>query len=63
MHLYRVIKGLRILLDADTNSSICAEHDQIFAGSSTPLSPEDAARMEELGWSRESDGDGWVAWV
>jgi hypothetical protein len=63
MTLANLIDGLLILQNHDENATVCAEHDQIFAGSRKPLSAEDAARMEDLGWLHDLDGDGWCAWV
>lgn len=63
MNIANLIDGLLVLQNHDENATVCAEHDQIFAGSRDPLSTGDAARMRHLGWQRDTDGDGWFAWV
>lgn len=55
--LDKVIAGLQILRKYGDN--FCAEHDQIWAGGDdNVVTAEDAARLEELGWFKASEG-GW----
>lgn len=50
----KIIEGLQILAKYSSGYFIQAEHDEIFAGDATP-SPEDCARLRELGWIRDDD--------
>jgi len=61
----KIHAGLTILLKYG-DGHICAEHDEIFAGSdkATPetMSKEDLDALEELGWSWH-DTDSWHHFV
>ena len=51
----KVVEGLNILVKYP-NSSISAEHDQIWAGPfENEVKPEDKEKLEELGWSIKDD--------
>lgn len=63
MHISNLIDGLQILQGVDFDATVCAEHDQIFAGSKESISPADAERMEALGWHRDGEDGEWYAWV
>ena len=57
-----IIEGMQILLPKYKNPDgyhTAAEHDVFYMyETDTPLTDEEQARMEELGW-RRSDSDGW----
>jgi hypothetical protein len=75
MRLNRLIEGLQILsnhYDDPTGYQTAAEHDQFYAfKTDKPLSPENAVKMQELGWFQEdanAAGDydpeaGWSAYT
>jgi hypothetical protein len=81
MKMNDVIEGLQILqkyFDDPNGYNTAAEHDQIFVyPTNKPVSPEDVARLRELGWFQPDAGsrgveagkepyepeDGWTAYT
>lgn len=64
MKIGNIIEGMQIVSRHTGASEYCvsAEHDQIWCGAyDLPLTTEEKARMEELGWF-EAD-DSWSAFV
>lgn len=56
----QIIAGLQILLKYG-DESVCAEHDEIFAGVDTnEMSLDDVDAMEKAGWHWDSNSDSWV---
>lgn len=58
------IEAFQIFLKAggDTRFPFCAEHDIIYTGHQCPpekIEPSDLARLEELGWTWDSDLPAW----
>lgn len=60
----KIIEGLLILSKYEDND-IAAEHDIIYAGpnDTSKISPEDVAKLEELGWYISSGTDSWARYV
>jgi len=55
-------EGLKILAKYDSDGfSVCAEHDVVYAGpgDADEVDPEDADRLQELGWHIDSDVHRW----
>jgi len=65
MRLDNFISGLQIIRKYETDSyCIRAEHDQFWASScDLQMSVEDTAKLEELGWFKDHDADGWSAFI
>jgi len=60
----QVIEGLQIL-DKYEDNYIAAEHDILYAGPSdaSKITPEDQAKLDELGWHIDSETDSWARFV
>lgn len=55
MDLYaKILEGLNIFAKYK-GPSMQPEHDELHAGAEEPVSDEDAARLEELGWSKQEE--------
>lgn len=56
----QIIEGLQILERTQSDDTVCAEHDIIYAGNVLPtdLTDVELKRLEVLGWYRQ-DGIGW----
>ncbi len=54
-------EGLGILLKYKPDGSCDAEHDEIFAEGPEPeaMAPEDAARLDDLGWRWDGSLGSW----
>lgn len=68
MTVENIIKGLQIIEKSrpakESPYHFRAEHDEIFVGSLDWKMPkEDKDALKKLGWSRETDVDGWRAMV
>jgi hypothetical protein len=69
--LSSVVKGLEILYPYFNNPDaydhigvdVQGPTDVIFVHPERPLKPEDAARMEQLGWTSYQTGRGQTSWV
>lgn len=66
--IQKVAQGLGILAKYDPKGSVCAEHDEIFAGGGSKthpdkISPEDVARLDVLGFSFDEKFDSWHRFV
>ncbi len=62
----KVAEGLQILLKYDPDGGCCAEHDEFYAGNDCPpekMTPEDVARLDELGWLWDADLPSWMKFV
>lgn len=61
----RIYDGLTILLKYDPEGDCAAEHDVLYAGGGDPkeMSPEDLAKLDELGWHWDEDLDSWAHYV
>ena len=64
MTIENLIEGLQILAkEGSKGHCICAEHDIIYAGPETEVSPEAASRLTLLGWHIDEDVERWAAYV
>lgn len=66
MVVTKIIEGLQILEKYNPKNKdgyiVRAEHDMIYAGSLYWEIPEDQKnRLEELGWGKDEDADGYTA--
>lgn len=65
--LREVAEGLSILLtyDKEDKAHVCAEHDEVYIGGPPPgqIEPQDRKRLTKLGFTWESDYDGWHRYV
>lgn len=59
------IEAFQIFAKYDPEGTdVAAEHDEMWAGPDpSVVSPEDKARLEELGWRDYEDGNGFHAFV
>lgn len=57
-----MIEGLTILRAAGAWDTY-AEHDEFMVSFSEELSEADAAQLEQLGWRKSEDGNGWNIFV
>lgn len=68
MEANNIIQGLVIIEKArpknHTPYHVRAEHDKIYAGSlDWILGSADDKKLEDIGWSRDEEADGWRAMV
>lgn len=65
MKLSNFVEGLQIIQKHEGDAfCLRAEHDQFWVSSTDLAMPaEDTAKLEELGWFKDDDADGWSAWV
>ena len=65
MKLANFIAGLQIILKHEKDEyCLRAEHDQFWASSTTlEMPPEDTKTLEDLGWFKDDDADGWSAFT
>jgi len=59
--LKNAIDGLLVLVKYEPDGPICAEHDQLFAGSTPPesMTPEDLAALKAAGWIWDASLPSW----
>lgn len=64
MKISAVIEGLQILQKTDDSEyTIDAAHDQIWAGGERHVSEEERKRLLELGWFFDTDIERWSAFT
>ena len=57
----RILDGLNIIARYEPEFDASAEHDIFYAGDVLPekFTSEELAKLEELGWSWDTDCDSW----
>lgn len=65
MKLSNFVEGLKIIQKYEKDAHcLRSEHDQFWVSSADlSMPPEDSAKLEELGWFKDAEADGWSAWT